>query len=118
MNQICHDRKNLYKYYYQLLRRVATVAEKKIVKFHGLEVDDVIVLYSQKTRSKPEATIEEFDAAKVPQICETINVQVVSEFVTVTFYKNEKANSIIKRELIPTYRVEHILVRDVPATTG
>src|SRR5581483_2289275 len=117
-NQTCNDRKNLYKYYYQLLRRVTTVAEKKVIKFHGLEVDNVIVLYSQKTRSKPETTIEEFDGAKDPQICETINVQVVSEFVTITFYKNEKANSIIKRELIPAYRVEHILVRDVPAATG
>jgi hypothetical protein len=91
------------------------VAEEKIIKFHGLEVDNVTILYSQKTKSKPEKTIEEFDAAKDPQICETVNVQVVSEFVTITFYKNEKANSIIKRELIPTYKVEHIWVKDMPA---
>ncbi len=91
------------------------MAEKKVIKFHGLEVDNVTILYSQKTRSKPEKTIEEFDAAKDPQTCETVNVQVVSEFVTITFYKNEKANSIIKRELIPTYKVEHIWVKDMPA---
>ena len=88
----------------------------KVIKFHGLEVDDVSVLYSQKVRDRPDAiTIEEFDAAKDPQICETVNVQVVSEFVTITFYKDEKANSIIRRELIPTFKVEHIWVRDLQA---
>jgi predicted secreted Zn-dependent protease len=98
-----------------LLRLVLAVAEKKTIKFHGLEVDNVIVQYSQKTRRKTEKTIEEFNAANDPQACETVNVQVVSEFVTVTFYKDEKANSIIKRELIPTCKVEHILVKDMPA---
>jgi hypothetical protein len=98
-----------------LLHLVLAVAEKKIVKFHGLEVDNIIVQYSQKTQSKPEKTIKEFDAASDPQVCETVNVQVVSEFVTITFYKNEKANSIIKRELIPTYKIEHIWVKDMPA---
>lgn len=53
------------------------MAEKKTIKFHGLEVDNVIVQYSQKTRRKPEKTIEEFDAANDPLICETVNVQVV-----------------------------------------
>jgi len=85
---------------------------EKTVKFHGLEVDNVVVQYLHKTHDKPEA-VEEFDAAKDPEPCETVNIQVVSEFVTVTFYRNEKANSIIKRELIPTYRVEHIWVKDL-----
>jgi hypothetical protein len=92
-----------------------TMVEKKIIKFHGLEVDNIIVQYSQKTRSKPEKTIESFDAANDSQICEIVNVQVVSEFVTITFYKNEKSNSIIRRELIPTYKVEHIWVTDKQA---
>jgi hypothetical protein len=52
---------------------------------------------------------------KDPDVCETINVQVVSEFVTITFYRDEEANSIIKRELIPTRKVEHIEVRDLQA---
>lgn len=92
---------------------------KKTVKFHGQEVEDVVVLYSSPSRNssrdKPDAAaaIEEFDAAKDPQVCETINIQVVSEFVTITFYKDEKANSIIRRELIPTYKIEHIYVRDL-----
>ena len=98
-----------------MLRLVLAVAEKKTIKFHGLEVDNVIIQYSQKTRRKTEKTIEEFDAANDPQICETVNVQVISEFVTVTFYKDEKANSMIKRELIPTYNVQHILVKDMQA---
>lgn len=89
-----------------------TVA-KKTIKFHGLEVDDVVVLYSQKAGNRPDSTVEAFDAATDPQVCETINVQVVSEFVTITFYKNEKSNSIIKRELIPTYKVERISVKDM-----
>lgn len=74
----------------------------------------MVVRYAQRTGGKPE-TIEEFDAEKDPQVCETINVQVVSEFVTITFYRDEKTNSIVKRELIPTHRVEHIGVRDLQA---
>ena len=114
MNQTWHEGwKNLHKYYYQLLCLVLAVTEKKIVKFHGLEVDNVIVQYLQNTRRNTEKTIEEFNAANDGEACETVNVQVVSEFVTVTFYKNEKANSIIKRELIPTCKVEHISVKDM-----
>ena len=87
---------------------------KKTVKFHGLEVDDVIVRYSQREVNKPAAIrIQEFDARKDPQICETVNIQVVSEFVTITFYKNESENIIIRRELIPTFIVEHIWVSDL-----
>ncbi|HVX02398.1 MAG TPA: hypothetical protein VHA09_04525 [Nitrososphaera sp.] len=92
---------------------------KKTVKFHGQEVEDVVVLYSSRSSHKAgddpgaAAAIEEFDAAKDPQLCETVNIQVVSEFVTITFYKDEKANSIIRRELIPTYKIEHIYVRDL-----
>ena len=87
---------------------------KKTIKFHGLEVANVIIRYSQREANKPDATkMEEFDAAKDPQICETVNIQVVSDFVTITFYKNESDNIIIRRELIPTFVVEHIWVRDL-----
>ena len=87
---------------------------KKTIKFHGLEVDNVIVRYSQREINKPdEIRIQEFDARKDPQICETVNIQVVSDFVTVTFYKNESNNIVIRRELIPTSIVEHIWVSDL-----
>jgi hypothetical protein len=87
---------------------------KKTIKFHGLEVSNVIVRYSQREVNKPEAIkIQEFDARKDPQICETVNIQVVSDFVTITFYKNESDNIVIRRELIPTIIVEHIWISDL-----
>ena len=87
---------------------------KKTIKFHGLEVANVIVRYSQKEVNKPDAIkLHEFDARKDPQICETVNIQVVSEFVTITFYENESDNKVIRRELIPTFIVEHIWVSDL-----
>jgi hypothetical protein len=87
---------------------------KKTIKFHGLEVANVIIRYSQREVNKPDAIkIQEFDAAKDPQICETVNIQVVSDFVTITFYKNESDNIIIRRELIPAIIVEHIWVSDL-----
>ena len=86
---------------------------KKTIKFHGLAVANVIVRYSQREVSKPDTIrIEEFDAAKDPQICETVNIQVVSDFVTITFYKKEYDNIVIRRELVPTLVVEHIWVND------
>ena len=87
---------------------------KKTIKFHGLEVPNVIVRYTQREVNKPDAIkIQEFDARKDPQICETINIQVVSDFVTITFYKQESSNSILRRELIPTHSVEHIWIEDL-----
>jgi hypothetical protein len=47
------------------------------------------------------------------QNIETINIQVVAEYVTITYYKDEAANVIINRELIPTHSIEHIMVSDV-----
>jgi hypothetical protein len=38
---------------------------------------------------------------------------VVADYVTVTYYKDEKANASIERELIPTHSIEHILVKDL-----
>ena len=88
--------------------------EQKIIKFHGAEVNNVIILYSIRPYSKPvTVVIEEFDALKDVERCETINVQVVADFVTITFYKQESSNSILRRELIPTQAVEHIWVNDL-----
>ncbi|MDQ3718675.1 MAG: hypothetical protein M3298_05850 [Thermoproteota archaeon] len=87
---------------------------KKTIKFHGLEVANVVVRYSHREVNKPDTIkILEFDARKDPQVCETVNVQVVSEFVTITFYKNESDNIVIRRELIPTFVLEHIWVTDL-----
>jgi hypothetical protein len=88
--------------------------EKKIIKFHGVEVNNIIILYAIRPYSKPvTVVIEEFDALKDQERCETINVQVVADFVTITFYKQESSNSIIRRELIPTHTVEHIWIKDL-----
>ncbi|MGI0018874.1 MAG: hypothetical protein ACREAY_00220 [Nitrososphaera sp.] len=89
------------------------MANKKTIKFHGQQVHDVVVRYTQIGGAS--ATLEEFDAAKDPEVCETINVQVVSEFVTITFYRDEKANSIVRRVLIPVHRVERMEVKDLQA---
>ena len=63
---------------------------KVIVKFHGTGVDNVIITYNIRPRSKFITEItEEFDALKVQDICETINVQIVADFVTITLYKQE-----------------------------
>jgi hypothetical protein len=88
--------------------------EQKIIKFHGAEVNNVIILYSIRPYSKPvTVVIEEFDALKDPERCETINIQVVADFITITFYKQESSNSIIRRELIPTHTVEHVWITDL-----
>ena len=90
----------------------AMANEGKTIKFHGQEVEDVIVRYMQSMRGAPDI-LEEFDAKKDPEICQTVNIQVVSDFVTITFYKDEKANSVVRRVLIPTHRVEHIKIIDL-----
>jgi len=87
------------------------MADKKTIKFHGQQVQNVVVWYTQI--GGVAATLEEFDAAKDLEACETINVQVVSEFVTITFYRDEKTNSIVRRLLIPTHRVERMEVKDL-----
>ena len=75
---------------------------------------NITILYSIKPNAKLiTRRVEEFDALKDPRPCETINVQVVADFVTITFYKQESSNSIIRRELIPTRAVEHIWINDL-----
>ena len=87
---------------------------KKTVKFHGTEVANVTILYAVKQRSRGETEIlEEFDAVKNPEICETVNTQIVADYITITFYREESSNSIIRRELIPTHIVQHVWVQDM-----
>ena len=88
--------------------------DKKVVKFHGNEVENVTILYSIRHKTKPIVTrMEEFDALKDPTICDAINVQLVANFITITFYKQESTNSIICRELIPSHAIEHVWVKDL-----
>ena len=85
-----------------------------VVKFHGVEVGNVIIQYTMPPHIKPNTDItEEFDALKVRDICETINVQIVADFVTITLYKQESTNSIIRRELVPLHAIQHIWVNDL-----
>jgi hypothetical protein len=87
---------------------------KKILKFHGSEVRNIIIHYAIRASDKTNIVlIKEFDALKDPELCETINVQVVADFVTITFYRNENENSILSRELIPSHAIEHIWVKDL-----
>ena len=88
--------------------------KKVIVKFHGTEVGNVIIQYNMRPHTKPITEItDEFDALKVHDICETINVQIVADFVTITIYKQESTNSIIRRELVPIHAIQHIWVNDL-----
>ena len=89
------------------------VKSKKVVKFHGNEVANVTIQYSKATHAKTITTrTEEFDAVKDSRPCETMNIQVVADFVTITFYKQERTNSIIGRELIPLHAIDHMWVKD------
>jgi hypothetical protein len=85
---------------------------KKIIKFHGSEIENIVIRYATRVHNMPNGfLIEEFDALKNPEPCETINVQVVADFVTLTFYRKESENSIIRRELIPSHAIERIWVK-------
>jgi hypothetical protein len=68
-------------------------------------------------RTSGSITVEKLDIATTKyernQSIETINVQVVAEYVTITYYKDEASNVIINRELIPTHSIEHIMVSDL-----
>ena len=89
-------------------------SSEKLVKFHGTEVKNIIINFLRSQINNPSIkVIEEFNAIKSPENCETINVQVVADYVTITFYKNESSNILIRRELIPTHNIEHILIDDL-----
>lgn len=85
------------------------------IKFHGVQVKNVIITHFRRTSDA--STIEKLDVSTTKYerdlFIETINVQVVAEYVTITYYKDEGANKIINRELIPTHSIEHIMVRDI-----
>jgi hypothetical protein len=85
------------------------------IKFHGVRVKNVVITHLRRTSNA--SVIEKLDilAAKYGrnQSIETINIQVVAEYLTITYYQDEAANVIINRELIPTHSIEHILVSDI-----
>jgi hypothetical protein len=85
------------------------------IKFHGVQVKNVIITHLRRTSGS--ITVEKLDIATTKyernQSIETINVQVVAEYVTITYYKDEASNVIINRELIPTHSIEHIMVSDL-----
>ena len=85
------------------------------IKFHGVQVKNVIITHLRRTSTS--STVEKLDISTTKyernQSIETINVQVVAEYVTITYYKNEAANMIINRELIPSHSIEHIMVSDI-----
>lgn len=88
--------------------------KKKVIKFHGTEVKNIIIHFLQSQNKNPNTdVIKEFDASNSSENCETINIQVVSDFVTITFYQNENANIMLKRELIPSHAIEHIWIDDL-----
>jgi hypothetical protein len=104
---------NTYRVIY--VKNIMNYSKKTIVKFHGNEVANIIILYAIRPKANPiTEIIEEFDALKISETCDMINVQVVADFVTITLYKQETTNSILRRELIPLHAIEHIWVNDSP----
>ena len=88
--------------------------KKKVIKFHGTEVKNIIIHFLQSQNKNSDTNIiKEFNASSSSENCETINIQVVADFVTITFYQNENANIMVKRELIPTHVIEHIWIDDL-----
>ena len=93
--------------------RSGTSGKSKIVKFHGTKVYNVIIHHTKGSYNKPRAVpLEEFDALKTKGQFETINIQVIADYVAITFYKEEASNTISQRELIPAHRVEHIWIKE------
>jgi len=85
------------------------------IKFHGVKVKNVIITHLRRTSNA--STVEKLDISTAKyernQTVDTINIQVVAEYLTITYYKDEAANIIINRELIPTHSIEHIMVSDI-----
>ena len=86
----------------------------RAIKFHGLEVRNAIVHYLSKGIKKPfRERVVEFNAARSEVFCEVINIQIVADFITITFYKDEKSNQMINRELIPSRLIQYIWIEDL-----
>jgi hypothetical protein len=89
--------------------------KETIIKFHGTQVKNVIITHLRRTSES--SVTEKLDILMAQherdRYVETINIQVVADYVTVTYYKDEKANATIERELIPIHSIEHILVKDL-----
>ena len=85
------------------------------LKFHGIRVKNVIITHMRRTSDS--IMVEKLDISTTKyernESIETINVQVVAEYATITYYRDEAANVIINRELIPTHSIEHIAVIDL-----
>jgi hypothetical protein len=85
------------------------------IKFHGVCVKNVVITHLKRTSDA--STVEKLDILaseyERKQAIDTINIQIVAEYVTVTYYKDEAANVIISRELIPTHSIEQIMVSDI-----
>lgn len=89
----------------------------KIIKFHGTRVDNVIIHYISRSLDKPEMIVlSEFNTSKITGKFETINIQAIADYITITFYKQERSNLILRREMIPAYKVEHIWIKDTRYT--
>ena len=85
----------------------------KIIKFHGTRVENVIIRFTSRSWDNPETVaISEFDALKISGKFETINIQAVADYITITFYKKEHSNLVLQREMIPAVKVEHIWIKD------
>lgn len=85
------------------------------IKFHGVQVKNVVITHIKRT--SVSNVVEKLDISTTKyernDSVETINVQVVADYVTITHYKDEAANIIINRELIPTHSIEYITVSDL-----
>ena len=85
------------------------------LKFHGIRVKNIIITHMRRTSDS--IMVEKLDISTTKyernESIETINVQVVAEYLTITYYRDEAANVIINRELIPTHSIEHIAVIDL-----
>jgi hypothetical protein len=86
----------------------------KTIKFHGSEVRNAIIHYLSKGTKKPHTEkLVEFNAARSEVSCEAINIQIVADFVTITFYKDERSNQMIRRELVPSQLIQYIWIEDL-----
>ena len=84
------------------------------IKFHGVEVKNIVICFIEKQNSDPlTESLKMLDTSSFNKTIETINVQVASDYLTITFYKKESSNNILRRELIPTHLIQRIWIDDM-----